>query len=223
MVGGEARAGPVLRGGRGRRGRLQRRDDRVGRLGRGPGNGRGRAVLASASWTRCSTWRRPGIARAHRDPARGARRLTPAHAAPSAHRHRDPQRPQDAGDRTICADWPVAWLTDPTTTTDWPEVEETARPTWTTRCSRPGRSRPRSGSRRWPTTQGSRSMRWGAAGAALGAVRRGGRDRRPEPPGADPGRRRRPGAGRTARYRCVAAARVAGRAGGLGRRGCEGR
>ena len=54
---GRGAPGSVLRGGRGGRGRLQRRDDGRGRARRGAGHGRGRAVLARATSTRCSIWR----------------------------------------------------------------------------------------------------------------------------------------------------------------------
>ena len=55
IIDGVPAARPALRGGRPRRDRHERGDDRRGFLRRGPGHGRGRRVRPRASSTRCST------------------------------------------------------------------------------------------------------------------------------------------------------------------------
>ena len=56
IVDGALPARPRLRRGLARRGRHERGDDRVGSLHRGPGHGRGDALLPAASSTRCWLW-----------------------------------------------------------------------------------------------------------------------------------------------------------------------
>src|SRR5581483_11174814 len=110
---------PLLRGGRGRRGRLQRGHDRVGQAGRAPGDGRGRAVHAAGA-RRLGRPRRVGDPAAHRAPAPGSGRVS--FPSPLAIASRNPGKLREI--LAICAGWPVSWLTAQTHEGPWPAVEE---------------------------------------------------------------------------------------------------
>ena len=180
-------SGPLLRGGRRGRRRLQRRDDRLRRRSsrsRGrPRASRSRARDLDALLDLAAV----GDRGAHEVPARGARRLR-SDAVPRTPRDRLAQRPQAPRDRHGSAPTGrCAWLTvedhdgavarrrgDRATTYLENALAEGAR-------GRGGARRSRR--RRRLRDRGRRARR--QAGPALGAVRRRGRDRRTQPPGAD--------------------------------------
>ena len=192
----------LLRGGRGRRGGLQRGDDGFGASGRDPGDRRGRAVLPGRP--RCAGRSRRGRDQtADADPTRRAR---VAGALPRAPRDRDEERPQAPRARSHLPRLarPVAHRGEPS--------RALARRPGTSRHL--PRQRPREGARdrvgaaragdrRRLRHRGRRAR--GRARAALGAVRREGASDAENLAKLVEVIADEPSDARTARYRCVAA------------------
>ena len=224
IVAGEAAAGPGLRGGLGRRHRLQLRHHRHRQVRRDPGHRRGRAVLARGL-------RAAGGAGA----ARGAASCSPC----SRTRWRRAQDPRDrscspAATATRCAR--SRRLLRAGVGLELVGIDERGRRAAADRGradlrgQRPGQGAP-GGARRpacppWPTIRGWRSTPWGAR-PGVRSARYAGRALRRRPQqrqaaGGAGGRARRASA--AARYRCVAAFVDPATAGASCRSGsCEGR
>src|SRR5947208_11164722 len=118
---------PLLRGGLPRRGRLQRRDDRCRRPGRGAGDRRGDAVQPVAA-RRAHGPRVRGHRGADRLPTRRAEPLSPREGRMAfpprlALATKNPGKVREI--LRICAGWPVRWLVYEDDDPRWPDVEET--------------------------------------------------------------------------------------------------